>query len=50
MTDSEKLDRLNRRLRRMEVSQHIQTAIVVIAFLGIVSLGTLIKKTKRLIK
>lgn len=46
LTDSEKLDVLNRRIRRMEASQHIQTIIVVVGFLGIISFASLIKKAK----
>jgi len=47
MTDSEKLDLLNKRMKRAEISQNIQTALTVIAFLGIVSLGSLIVKVKK---
>lgn len=50
MTDSEKLDHIHKQMRRMEISTHIQTAIVVIGFLGIISLGALIEKTKGKIK
>jgi hypothetical protein len=46
LTDSEKLDKLNQRIKRMEISQHIQTAIVIIGFLGIVSFGSLLHKVK----
>jgi hypothetical protein len=46
LTDSEKLDALNRRIKRMEYSQHIQTAIAVIVFLGIVNFGMLLTKVK----
>ena len=50
MTDSEKLDVLNKRMRRAEISQNIQTALTIIAFLGIVSLGSLIVKVKKNLK
>lgn len=50
LTDSEKLDKLNLRLKRMEISQHIQTIIVVIGFLGIISFGALLNKVKAKIK
>lgn len=46
LTDSQKLDLLNQRLKRMEVSQHIQTGITILVFLGIVSFGVLINKLK----
>ena len=46
-TDSEKIDYLNKRLKRMEYSQHIQTAIAIIVFLGIVNFGVLLTKVKK---
>jgi hypothetical protein len=46
LTDSEKLDILNKRMKRVEISTHLQTAVVVIGFLGIVSLASLIDKLK----
>lgn len=46
LTDSEKLDILSKRMKRIEASTHLQTIIVVIGFLGIVSLGSLIAKIK----
>jgi hypothetical protein len=46
LTDSEKIDILNKRIKRMEYSQHIQTAIAVIVFLGIVNFGMLLTKVK----
>jgi hypothetical protein len=50
LTDSEKLDILSKRMRRMEISTNLQTAIMVIGFLGIVSLSTLVVKLKERIK
>ena len=47
LTDSEKLDILSKRIKRMEVSQHIQTAIVIFGFLGILSVATLINTVKQ---
>lgn len=47
LTDSEKIDILNKRIKRMEYSQHIQTAIAVIVFLGIVNFGMLLTKVKK---
>jgi hypothetical protein len=46
LTDSEKLDILSRRMKRIEVSTHLQTAIIIIGFLGIVSLAGLVDKLK----
>jgi len=46
LTDSQKIDKLNQRIKRMEVSQHIQTLIVIIGFMGIVSLHGLTSKVK----
>lgn len=47
LTDSQKIDILNKRLKRMEYSQHIQTAIAVIVFLGIVNFSMLLTKFKK---
>jgi hypothetical protein len=46
LTDSEKLDILSKRMKRIEISTNLQTAIVLIGFLGIISLSTLIEKIK----
>jgi len=50
LTDSQKLDIIEKRLRRMEVSTHIHTAVVIIGFLGIISLGTMLSKLKKVVK
>lgn len=50
LTDSEKLDFLNKRIKRMEISQNIQTAINIIGFLGVISFASLITKIKNGIK
>lgn len=50
LTDSEKLDIINRKIKHIEVSTHIQTAIMIIGFLGIISLATLISKIKNEVK
>jgi len=50
LTPDEKLDKMNQRLKRMEASQHIQTAIAIIMFLGIVSFGALLSDVKKKIK
>jgi hypothetical protein len=45
LTDSEKLDILNKRMKRMEISTHIQTFIILAGFIGVVTFGELLKKT-----
>ena len=50
LTDSEKLDILAKRMKRAEISQNIQTAITIIGFLGVISLGALITKVKNGLK
>lgn len=47
LTDSEKLDILSKRMKRMEASTHLHTLIVVIGFLGIVSMGALLSDVKK---
>jgi Cu/Ag efflux pump CusA len=46
LTDSEKLDSINARLKRVEINSFIHVAIVVVTFLGIISLSDLISKVK----
>jgi hypothetical protein len=46
LTDAEKLDVLNKRLKHIQYSTDIQTAIVIIGFLGVISMGVLIAKVK----
>lgn len=47
LSDSQKLDILNRRLKRMETSQHIQSAIAIVVFLGIINFSMLLTKLKK---
>jgi len=47
LTDSEKLDHIHKQMRRMEVSTHIQTAIAVICFLGVLGLVNVAGKLKK---
>lgn len=49
MTDSEKLDSIQRRLRRVETSTHIQTFVIILGFIGIVSFASLMKDAKKII-
>ena len=46
LTVDEKLDLMNKRLKRMEISQNIQTAIVLLGFIGVISLSSLAAKIK----
>ncbi len=46
MTDSEKLDDITKRLKRVEISSDIHTIINILIFLGIASVGALITKVK----
>jgi hypothetical protein len=50
LTDSQKLDILNKRMKRIETSTHIHTIVVIIGFLGVISLGSLIQNLKSKIK
>jgi hypothetical protein len=50
LTDSQKLDIIKKQMRRIEISTHVQTAIVIIGFLGIISLGAMVGKLKKVIK
>ncbi len=43
LTVDEKLDAMNKRLKRIQLSTDIQTAIAIIGFLGIITLGSLLK-------
>ena len=49
MTDSEKLDNIQRRLRRLETSTHIQTFVIILGFIGIFSFASLMKDAKKII-
>jgi hypothetical protein len=46
----DKINSMNKRIRRMEIDSKIQLAIVILAFVGILSLSDLIRKAKREIK
>lgn len=50
LTDSEKLDILNERLRKIQRNSNIQTLIVIAGFVGIISVGALLQKGKKLFK
>lgn len=49
LTDSEKIELIGRRIKRMEFSQHIQTAITILVFLGVVNFAMLATKAKKII-
>jgi len=46
MTDTEKLDDIRKKLRKMEIESKIQVVVVILTFVGIISLPHLIKKLK----
>lgn len=48
MTDSENIQLIEGRIKRIQKSQNIQTVFLVLSILGIVSIGTLIFKAKKL--
>lgn len=41
---------LDKRLKRIETSTHIQTALLILGFIGIITLGSLVAKGKEMIK
>jgi hypothetical protein len=47
MTDTEKLDDIRKKLRKMEIESKIQVAVVILTFIGIISLPSLINKIKK---
>jgi len=46
MTDSQKLEDIGKRIRRIEINSHIHLAIIVLGFVGLFSLKEVIKKVK----
>ncbi len=50
LTDSEKLDILNERLRKIQRNANIDTIIVIAGFIGIISLNVLLQKGKKILK
>jgi hypothetical protein len=49
-TIDSKIDVINKRIRRMEIESKIQVAIVILAFVGVLSLTDLMRKIKSNIK
>lgn len=47
LTVDEKLDLMNKRLKRIEWSGNIQTAVVLLGFIGVLSLSGLVKTIKK---
>ena len=47
MTDTEKLDDIRKKLRKMEIESKIQVVVVILTFVGIISLPSLINKIKK---
>lgn len=46
LTDSEKLDSINRKMKRMEASTHVQTTIAIVGFLALLGLIQIAGKLK----
>ena len=47
LTVDEKLDSMSKRLKHVEINSYIHIGIVIIGFLGVLSLTELIKKIKK---
>lgn len=47
LTDSQKLDVINERVKRMEIIHAVHTVVVVLAFIGILHIGDIVKKLKK---
>lgn len=48
LTDSEKLDLINKRLKTVERNSFIHVGVILLGFLGIISISALISKGKEL--
>lgn len=48
MTDSENIDLIQGRIKRIQKSQNVQTVFLVLSIFGIVSIATLVFKAKKL--
>ena len=48
LTDSEKLDLINLKIKRIERNSYIHITVVLLGFLGILSLGALVEKAKQI--
>ena len=48
LTDSQKLDIIERKIRKIETNSYIHIAIVLLGFLGILSISALVGKAKEL--
>lgn len=46
-SDTEKIDFLVKKIKHIELSTHIQTAIMIVGFFGILSVGALLSKVKK---
>lgn len=47
MTDSEKLDDISKRIKRIEIKSWIHLTVVILGFIGVVSLGDALRKMKK---
>jgi len=48
LTDSEKIDAMFRRQKRMEISTHTQTLIMIATFFGIISIASIFSEVKNI--
>lgn len=46
MTDTERLEQIEKKLNKIELTSKIHLAIIIFSFLGVVTLGGLIKEIK----
>lgn len=47
MTDSERLVIIEQKLKKVELNSYVHITIVILGFLGVLSLGSLIQKIKK---
>jgi len=47
MTDTEKLDDIRKKLRKVEIESKIHVVVAILTFIGIISLPSLINKIKK---
>ena len=48
MTDSERLEQIENKLNKIELTSKIHLAVIIISFLGVITLGSLIRDLKKI--
>lgn len=48
MTDSERLEQIEKKLNKIELTSKIHLAVIIISFLGVITLGSLIQDLKKI--